>query len=626
MQIPMDNADNGLGKRRFLPKNVTPIHYDLWIEPDLSSFTYKGNVSIQLEVLEETTTIVLNTFEIEVQHVKILKEDEPIGTPTCSQDIFQQQLTVLVGQKIPAGSFVTLQLSFHGIHNMQKVGLFAVKYDIDGKERRAVQTQMQPTSARRAWPCFDEPALKATWAIQLAVEPHLMCISNMTIKSEEDVDGRKLVTFHTTPKMSSYLLALVIGEDLHYVESKNWRIPMRVWAESKESAEKGHYALEVAEKAMKFYEDAFEYEYPLPKLDFATLPNAMLGAMENWGLLLYATDLLLYDPKVDSQAQREKVTSVHMHEMAHQWFSDLVTTQSWDATWLNEGFATWIELYSRNILYPEFHTWSSFISNGLRAALELDSLRSSHPIESVVEPGKEGDVLDRISYEKGCAIIRMISGYLGEKMFLKGVARYTNDHAFGSTTTDDLWSALTVTTGINIKNVMDPWIRNKGYPVIFVHEDELTDTIGLKQHRFLKSGNVEPEEDLTIWPIPLNIRTTDKIHHELFMERSAEIRLSLDFFVVNPDHTGFYRVAYSKSRLEKLATQVKAGLLTVDDRAGLLLDTGALAAAGMSKTSGLLTLGTGFVQETTFAVWRSLVTEIRAVRRAWMFQDLQVCQ
>lgn len=299
----------------------------------------------------------------------------------------------------------------------------------------------------------------------------------------------------------------------------------------------------------------------------------------------------------------------------------------WDGLWLNEGFATWMSWYSCNIFYPEWKVWEGYVTDTLQGALSLDSLRSSHPIEVPVKRADEiNQIFDAISYAKGSCVLRMISKYLGEDIFMEGIRQYLRKHAYGNTQTGDLWAALSAASGKDVESIMDIWTKNVGYPVITVTENEGDKSIHVKQNRFLRTSDVKPEEDKVLYPVFLGLRTKNGVDEELTLstrESNFEVP-STDFFKLNADHTSIYRTSYSPERLEKLGQSAKDGLLSVEDRAGMIADAGALAASGYQKTSGLLSLLKGFTTETEFVVWNEMISRLGALQGAWIFEDEKV--
>lgn len=596
----------------------------MWIAAD-----YFGG---SLDVKEDTTTLVLNTLDLGIHETTIHSGSTLItSSPDLRYDCDTQRTTISFEKTLQAGSKAQLMLKFKGKLNDKMAGFYRSSYvDHESGEKKYIATsQMEPTDARRAFPCFDEPSLKATFGITLVADKHLTCLSNMDVASEKEVKSttgsgtKKAVTFNRTPLMSTYLLAFIVGE-LQYVETSAFRVPVRVYATPDKNIEHGRFSLELAAKTLAFYEKTFDSKFPLPKMDMVAIPDFSAGAMENWGLITYRVVDLLYDEKTSGASMKERIAETVQHELAHQWFGNLVTMDFWDGLWLNEGFATWMSWYSCHAFYPEWKVWQTYVTDTLQSALGLDSLRSSHPIEVPVKRADEiNQIFDAISYSKGSCVLRMISTYLGEDTFMEGIRRYLAKHAYGNTQTGDLWAALSDASGKDVRQVMDIWTKNVGYPVVTVSEDKDSSKIHVKQNRFLRTGDVKPEEDKTLYPVFLSLRTRNGVDEEVTLSgREMDLELpDLDFFKLNADHTGIYRTSYPPDRLAKLGVAAREGLLTVEDRTGMIADAGALAASGYQKTSGVLALLKSFNQESEFVVWNEIITRVSSLRSSWMFED-----
>ncbi|KAL5333550.1 peptidase family M1-domain-containing protein [Aspergillus crustosus] len=614
--------------REVLPTNVKPTHYDLTLEPNFETFKYDGTVVIDLQVVEDTNFISLNSTEIDIHTASVSSQGSVVSSsPEISLNKDKQEATIKFSETIPAGSSAQVKLTFTGILNDNMAGFYRSSYkNANGETKYIASSQMEPTDARRAFPCFDEPALKAKFTVSLIADKSMTCLGNMDVESEKEIDGgKKIVKFNTSPVMSTYLVAFIVGH-LNYIETKNFRVPIRVYATPDQDIEHGRFSLDLAARTLEFYEKAFDSDFPLPKMDMVAVPDFSAGAMENWGLITYRIVDVLLDEKNSGASRKERIAETVQHELAHQWFGNLVTMDFWDGLWLNEGFATWMSWYSCNSFYPEWKVWQSYVIDNLQSALSLDSLRSSHPIEVPVKRADEiNQIFDAISYSKGSSVLRMISKYLGEDTFLQGVRNYIKKHAYGNTQTGDLWSALADASGKPVEEVMDIWTKNVGFPVVAVSEDPSSSTIKVKQNRFLRTGDVRPEEDKTIFPIMLGLRTKQGIDEDtLLSEREGEFKVpDLDFYKLNADHSAIYRTSYTPERLSKLGEAAKAGLLTVEDRAGMIADAGALASSGYQSTSGLLSLLTGFDSETEYVVWTEILTRVGALRAAWIFEDAQ---
>ena len=577
---------------------------------------------------EDTDFISLNSNEIDIHSAVVSSKGSVVESkPEISVNKDAQVATIKFNQAIAAGSDAQLKLTFTGILNDNMAGFYRSSYKKDGETKYIASTQMEPTDARRAFPCFDEPALKAKFTVTLVADKSMTCLSNMDVASETDVKdtAKKAVKFNTSPLMSTYLIAFIVGH-LNYVETKNFRVPIRVYATPDQDIEHGRFSLELAAKTLAFYEKAFDSEFPLPKMDMVAVPDFSAGAMENWGLITYRIVDVLLDEKTSGASRKERIAETVQHELAHQWFGNLVTMDFWDGLWLNEGFATWMSWYSCNVFYPEWKVWQTYVIDNLQGALSLDSLRSSHPIEVPVKRADEiNQIFDAISYSKGSSVLRMISKYLGEDVFLQGVRNYIKKHAYGNTETGDLWSALADASGKPVQSVMDIWTKNVGFPVISVSENPASSSIHLKQNRFLRTGDVQPEEDKVLYPAMLGLRTKDGIdENTMLTEREGDFKVpDLDFFKLNADHSGIYRTSYTPERLSKLGKAAREGKLTVEDRAGMIADSGALAASGYQKTSGLLSLLQGLDTESEFVVWNEILSRIGTLRAAWIFESDQ---
>ncbi|ROV91309.1 hypothetical protein VSDG_07783 [Cytospora chrysosperma] len=614
--------------RELLPANVVPTHYDLTLEPDLTKFTFDGTVIVDLDVAEDSKSISLHTLELDIHSTKVSSDGKVISdSPQISYDEKTQVSKIDFSDVIPKGSKAQLEIKFTGQLNDKMAGFYRSTYKKeDGTEGILATTQMEATDARRSFPCFDEPALKATFTVTLVADKNLTCLSNMDVASETEAhSGKKAVKFNKSPLMSTYLVAFIVGE-LNYIETNDFRVPVRVYAPPGQDIEHGRFSLNLAAKTLAFYEKVFGIEFPLPKMDQVAIPDFAQGAMENWGLITYRVVDLLLDEKSSGAATKERVAEVVQHELAHQWFGNLVTMDWWEGLWLNEGFATWASWYSCNAFYPEWKVWETFVTDSLQGGLALDSLRSSHPIEVPVKRADEiNQIFDAISYMKGSCVLRMVSTYLGEDVFLEGVRKYLKKHAYGNTQTGDLWASLAEVSGKQVEEVMASWTKQIGFPVVTV-SDSGSDAIHVKQNRFLRTGDVKPEEDQVLYPVLLGLRTKEGVDRSLILDkREADFKVpSTDFFKLNADHTSPYRTSYSPERLAKLGKAAKDGLLSVEDRAGMIADAGALAQSGYQKTSGVLSLLKGFDSETEFVVWNEIIARLTAMQGAWIFEDKAV--
>jgi len=342
------------------------------------------------------------------------------------------------------------------------------------------------------------------------------------------------------------------------------------------------------------------------------------GAMENWGLITYRTTAVLFDENNSDQTYRNRVVYVVAHELAHQWFGNLVTMDWWNELWLNEGFATWVGWYAVDHLHPDWNVWAQFVTEGMQMAFQLDSLRTSHPIEVPVRNALEVDqIFDHISYLKGSSVIRMLASYLGVETFLRGVSDYLKAHTYSNAKTEDLWAALSKASGQDVNAFMDPWIRKIGFPVVTITEEP--GQLGVKQNRFLSSGDAKPEEDQTVWWVPLNIKTgpnaTEAQRDALTTKEETYRDVDTSFYKPNADQTGFYRTNLPPQRLQMLSKQL--GKLSVQDKIGLIGDAAAMAQAGLGHTSAVLSFMEGFSSESNYLVWSEVLSSVAKIRQVF---------
>ncbi|EGV61410.1 hypothetical protein CANTEDRAFT_109764 [Yamadazyma tenuis ATCC 10573] len=504
-------------------------------------------------------------------------------------------------------------------------GFYRSSYVEDGETKYLATTQFEPIDCRRAFPSFDEPALKATFDISLIAKKSLTCLSNMDVKDTILLgDDKKKVVFNTTPVMSTYLVAFIVGE-LNYVENNDYRVPIRVYSTSG-SEKLGVYSAEISAKTLAFFDKKFDIPYPLPKCDLVAIHDFAAGAMENYGLITFRTVEVLIDPKVADVNGLKRVTEVVMHELAHQWFGNLVTMDFWDGLWLNEGFATWMSWYACDALYPDWKVWQSYVTDDLQQALSLDGLRSSHPIEVPLKRANDvNQIFDSISYAKGSSLLKMISNWLGEETFVKGVSNYLKKHKWGNTKTRDLWESLSDVSGKDVNTIMDIWTKNVGYPLVTVKELG-NNEIEVTQNRFLTTGDVKEEEDQLIYPVFLTIKTSKGVDTSAVLDvRTKKFKLDTDddFFKINADQACIYRTVYESDRWIKLGKAGIEGKLSVEDKAGLVADAASLSTSGFLSTSSLLNLTQSWANETNDVVWSELTSNIGSIKEAFKFEGAE---
>ncbi|KAF2755190.1 hypothetical protein EJ05DRAFT_532965 [Pseudovirgaria hyperparasitica] len=628
--------------RDVLPDNIKPIHYSLSLY-DLEhggAFSYEGQVSIDVKILKSTKEIVLNTHQLKIHEaeVKITKTEDLHKASNISYDAPRQRAIVSFDEDLSPTHNAQIVIKFQGTMNQSMAGFYRSRYKPtvpaaqsvarDDEYHYMFSTQFESCDARRAFPCFDEPNLKATFDVELEVPEDLVALSNMPEKEvkKSSKSNFKIVSFERTPIVSTYLVAWAIG-DFEYVEDFTRRkydgksLPVRVYT-TKGLKEQGRFALEHAHQIVDYFSEIFGIEYPLPKVDLLAVHEFSHGAMENWGLITYRTTAVLFDEKTSDARFRNRVAYVVAHELAHQWFGNLVTMDWWSELWLNEGFATWVGWVATDYLHPDWNVWSQFVAEAVQTAFQLDSLRTSHPIEVAVKDALEVDqIFDSISYLKGSSVIRMLSSHLSQDVFLKGVGDYLQKHKYGNATTNDLWSALSKASGQDVNTFMDIWIRKMGFPVLTVAEEP--GQISVKQGRFLFSGDVKPEEDETIWWIPLGLKTGPKAmdaNAGALTTRENTIRdIDDSFYKLNANQNGFYRVNYPPERLVKIGEAKDK--LTDEDKIGLIGDAAALAASGLGTTPALLALVENFRDEENYLVWLEILTRLGNIRSIFSEDD-----
>ncbi|KAL0074682.1 aminopeptidase [Phycomyces blakesleeanus] len=643
--------------RQVLPTNVKPVHYDLSLKPNLKTFVFHGRVKVDLEIKEDSTTIVLNTHDIKIHSATLasshLKTESTQTATEITYDEKRDLATLTFQESVKANTTAVLDIVFEGVLNDQMAGFYRSSYkDDNGEVQYLATTQFEATDARRAFPCWDEPSLKATFDVTLIVPDHLTALSNMNVLSEKPyhevgkgtevgkLEGKhegkevgpitlKEVKYATTPLMSTYLLAFVVGP-FEYIEAftsgehNGQPIRSRVYA-LPGSVEQGRHALNVCVLALEYFAKVFGEAYPLPKVDMVAIPDFEAGAMENWGLITYRTVALLYDEKSSSIVFKKSTAYTVCHELAHQWFGNLVTMEWWDHLWLNEGFATWVGWLAVDNIFPDWDVWTSFVNEDMPRALNLDALRSSHPIEVAVnDPAEIHQIFDAISYYKGASVIRMLSSWLGVETFLAGVRRYLHRHKLSNASTNDLWTALSEEAGVDVSNFMTLWTKRVGYPVLKVHQDDPS-SFQVTQTRYLSTGDLKEEEDETVWWAPLGVLTPEKIESWTLTEKTQNFDLTSEtLFKLNANQTAVYRVNYPIDIIRKFADEIKkenSGLLhNTSDRVGLLADSGNLCVSGEQTTAAFLELAEAFENETDYFVWSQLSTHLGNILSTWYGQ------
>lgn len=626
--------DNGQPERVLLPEEVTPLRYEVQVElnPDRSE-AFRGKVAISVEVVAETSSITMNArnLSIDVQSVVFVGNDDlNVHLDHVTEDREDERITLQFEKTLPEG-LGTLSLLYDGMLGNNMAGLYRSKYkDLHGSTKYLALTQFEAVDARRMFPCWDEPSKKAVFALSLVVPTDLTAVSNMPAASDITVGKHtRRLTFLDTPKMSTYLLALAVG-NFDSIQRRSptgtlvrvLTVPGQAW--------QGEFALDVAVRALEFYEDFFKVPYPLPKLDMLAAPDFAAGAMENWGLVIYREVDLLCNKSSVGVARKMRIATVVTHELAHMWFGNLVTMEWWEQLWLNEGFANWMQTHAADVLFPEWKIWEQYVVQEQSRALGLDALRSSHPIEVPIRQAKEVDeVFDAISYSKGGSVVRMIRGLLGAKHFQDGLVLYMQRFAYSNTDSSDLWTCWEEVSGLKVSAMMHSWTRQQGFPVLVVESLDASvrgsssSRLSLSQHWFLADGSELPEDKDKIWHIPLQPGPLKRKQLDVpeILDKSETVWqipqgngawLKFNFGQMAP-----YRVLYaSPSMRTALVEAVRSGDVAVVDRVGLLFDSLAFARQGSMPFADLLRLVGAFRAERNTHVWEALSMVLSTMHRA----------
>jgi len=591
-------------KQYVLPKTVIPEKYSITLSPNLEKIIFFGEESIQIKILKDTNKISINSNELEIFSVSVIQNQE-INAEKISYDKEMQTATFLFNKKIKKGKAL-LNIKFNGMLNESMRGFYKSIYVLpNGEKKIMATTQFEPNDARRAFPCFDEPELKARFLITIRTQKELDAVSNMPVKNEKIKNNIKEINFEETPLMSTYLVAFVIGE-LEFIEgkTKDNKIVRIITTPGKKN--QGRFALDVSIKTLDYYNEYFKISYPLPKLDLIAIPDFESGAMENWGLITYRETALLIDEENSSAATKQRASLVVSHEIAHQWFGNLVTMKWWNDLWLNEGFASWIEYKPIDKIFPEWDLWTQFFYLDTVSAFSLDSLQNSHKIEvEVLNPNEIDEIFDAISYSKGASIIRMLENYLGEEIFRKGLQHYLNKFKYSNATTDDLWNSLEKVSKKPVKKMMNTWTKQVGYPLVNLIIEK--NKFHLKQERFLYLR----KQDRSLWNIPIAVYSNEKIKYYKMNKKTIGIE---KFEYLNCSQVGFYRVKYDGESLKNIIKLIKTNKLNALNRLGIENDTYALSRGSYIKLNNFFELLSAYKNEQDYTVWLDISSNLYQIK------------
>ncbi|CAG0887114.1 unnamed protein product [Darwinula stevensoni] len=584
------------------------------------------------QMVHPVTQISLNALALEILEALFItgngKELQPTEISHASEI-----LTLYLPEEVTGDG--VLKIRFKGILDDDMKGLYRCKFDRpDGVTLFSAVTQFEPTFARKAFPCWDEPSFKAYFDIDVQAEQGKTVLSNMPEQERTSLEnGSEVVHFKRTPLMSSYLIAIAVGDfefiedhvnDIQvYLEFDSFQV--RVYT-SPGKKEQGRFGLEVAARVLPFYDKFFKIPYPLPKLDMIAL-TVISGAMENWGLITYQETMLLVDPENTSSIMKQTAAIVVAHEIAHMWFGNLVTMEWWTDLWLKEGFATFMEFLSIDRLYPEFHIWDQFVEDAFNPALEMDALENSHPVEVQVEnPAQVHEIFDNISYSKGAAIIRMLHDFLSDEPFSNGLQSYLAKNKYGNTQTDNLWEALEGSSSVPVAAMMSTWTRQKGFPVISATLDG--QEVQLQQACFTSLNTADatllglPVQSARTekWMIPIKLirgSTGEVVAHTVMKDEKLSLQVpplqACEWIKLNPGTVAFYRVCYEKDLLMRFQPAIEGKTLPPLDRLGLLNDLYAMVISGKCSTNELLSFLRFYREEEEYPVWCSIANIIQKI-------------
>jgi puromycin-sensitive aminopeptidase len=600
-----------------LPTTVVPERYEIKLAPDLSTARFAGEETVSIQVIEPVRQIVVNAAELEFQAVFIKGPGGKLAQGNVALDSENEQAAFNFPEILNPGRW-ELQITFSGILNDKLHGFYRSTYkDPNGQEKTLASTQFESTDARRAFPCWDEPAFKAVFQVTLVVDEKLTAISNARAIRQTPLPGtrKKEVVFADTMKMSTYLVAVIVGEFEGSQPVMVGNAPLRVWAVPGKS-HLGKFALQVGSFSLSFFSRYYDIPYPGDKLDLIAIPDFASGAMENLGAITFRETALLVDEEKATRSELERVADVVSHENAHMWFGDLVTMKWWNGLWLNEAFATFMEMLAVDAWKPEWRRWDSFTVSRA-AAMQVDGLKSTRPIEFPVErPEEAAGMFDVLTYEKGASVLRMLEQYLGDNAFRDGIRLYLHRHQYANAETTDLWDALEESTHQPARALMDSWIFQAGYPLLSVKKDGRSLVLSQRLFRYLQDDQALDRK----FHVPVFLRagvkgrTIDKIVLLTDQELRVELPEDSDWVVANAGGHGFYRVRYSPDLMTAVKRELQTQLLPVE-RFNLVNDAWATTLAGLTSLTDYLDLIDLLRDESDLNVWTTVIISSHHLHR-----------
>jgi aminopeptidase N len=576
-------------QRQWFEGQPTPLRYEISVTPNVEAATFAGEARITIETTEALPSVTMNALGLTISRATIDNSNVQFATNEEAQT-----LTLTPRRPLRAGRH-TIRITYAGIIQDEAYGLFRVEYQDNGQTKRALATQFEPGDARRLAPMWDQPNRRAVFSMTVTAPADQMVISNMPVERAQRVSGGLTRTrFADTPSMPSYLLFLAMG-DFERVTTNVDGVELGVVVRRGQTHRTGE-ALRAGEQSLRYFTEYFGIRYPLPKLDMIGVPGAGgFGAMENWGAILYFDQYLLVDEDRSSAAERQTVFGIVAHEIAHQWFGNLVTMMWWDDLWLNEGFASWMAAKATESVHPDWEPWMGQLIDGTSTAMALDARTGTHPVVQTVNTLDEANLaFDTITYEKGLAVIRMLEAYVGEEDFRRGVRDYLNSRLYGNAQTEDLWRAIQAASGQPVLEIARSFTRQPGYPVIAAtgadcRRANASTTITLTQRRFAMD---EASRTAEHWPVPVVARRLGQEPVRAVLPTDAETTMNVGPacgpYLVNAGQTGFFRVLYDRANLSQLTADFAN--LEDEDRLGLLLDYWAFGRSGDAPFTDYLEL------------------------------------
>ncbi len=594
--------------------DTAPINYELTFEPDLKKFTFFGTETITVSYKKPTNKITMHCAELKIKSCIVKSEDDIISsTPKTNEE--KEELSIKLSKKIKGT--VTISLEFQGILNDRLLGFYRSQYKQNGKTKYLATTQFEAADARRAFPCWDEPEAKATFEISIIADNKFTAISNMPVISKKKLKNKTLYKFGKTPVVSTYLIYLGVGE-FEYLTSKTGKVQIRVIT-TKGNKSKGKYSLDLGKKLLTSYEKYFGIKYPLPKLDLIAIPDFAAGAMENWGAITFRETILLYDPKTSSTRTKQFIAEVISHEIAHQWFGNLVTMKWWNDLWLNESFATFMATKFVDKFYPEWNLWDQFIEDAMNSAMGLDSLKTTHPIDVTVNsPAEIREIFDVISYDKGGCVLRMLENYVGETNFRAGLKNYLSSFKYGNAQGQDLWDAIGKASKMPVSAMVNSWLKQPGFPQVEISQNDKS--LVLKQSRFLMEPTSKTQKGL--WHVPITLGLGNETITKLMTKKSITVKTpSSPGFVANIGRTGFYRVKYDDGILLDLKMLVDQKQIPHVDRWAIQNDLFALCIAGKEDVANYLDFTDAYFDEDSYLPQTNVANNLNFLASLTFFED-----